>query len=470
MSKGYIGVDLGTTGTKSILFDERGNVLGKGYKGYGLITPKEGYFEQNACDWYNAVGCTVKEAVKDFDGQVAGISFSAQGGSFILADIDKDGKIVPLTNALTWMDNRATEEVEELGDKAYSLAGLKLGAGSSLCRILWLKKHCPNEYSKTKIILTTSDYIYYMLIGKKVIDYTSAYMMDIFDGENLCWNDSLLELVGLNKNQLPKPISAGEYLGDCNDNFIKATGLKGKVKVYSGVHDQFAASLGLNYFGSNDLLISTGTTWVVFGKSDKNIDLNFFKMKHPVGGYGYFASAISSGTVLSWEKDLFSTDYDNLNVGVEKAPFDDKLLVYPFISGNGAYRGENNQSFSVHNVNFKHTKFDVVKATMEGVAFEIKYIIDTCREKGFKIGNIIITGGATRSNAWMQILSNVLGEKLYLSQQVDGCCFGAYSVAKKGDEGEYVTFEFDGNIIEPQSDLLKKYQEKYIAYNKGIKL
>ncbi len=469
MIKGYIGVDLGTTGTKSILFDENGKVLRKGYKGYELITPQESYFEQNAYDWYGAVVCTVKEAVKEFDGQVLGISFSAQGGSFILADIDKDGELIPLTNALTWLDNRATEEAKELSEKAYSIAGLKLGAGSSLCRLLWLKKHCPNEYKKTKIILTTSDYIYYMLTGKKVIDYTSAYMMDIFDGEKLCWNNSLLELVGLNETQLPKPISAGEYLGDCSQEFLSATGLKGQVKIYSGVHDQFAASLGLNYFGNNDLLISTGTTWVVFGRSDKNLDLNFFKMKHPVGGYGYFASAISSGTVLSWEKDLFSIDYESLNKGVENALFDDKLLVYPFVSGNGAYRGENKQLFSVHNVNFKHTKFDVIKATMEGVAFEIKYIIDTCKEKGFNIDNIIVTGGATCSDAWMHILSNVLNTKLHLSQQVDGCCFGAYSVAKKGDTGNFVTFAFDGNIIEPDYNLKENYKIKYNLYSQKFK-
>ncbi|MBE7082986.1 MAG: hypothetical protein E7373_00100 [Clostridiales bacterium] len=468
MKKGFLGIDLGTTGTKSILFDENDNVLGRGYQSYGLITPFDKFYEQNAEDWYDAVVNTVKTATKDFDGEIEGISFSAQGGSFLLCDLDENGKIIPLTNALTWLDIRADKEAEELGEVYKKLTGKKLGAGSGLSRLLWLKKNCPNEFAKTKLVLSTSDYIYYKMTGKAVIDYTSAAMVGVFDNENLSWDERLLALVGMNSEQFPKIASAGELIGVCNQEFLSKTLLKGEIKVYCGVHDQFAASLGSNYFGDGDIIISTGTTWVVFGKNDNKVDGIFAGRKHPAGGYGYFISAISSGTVLEWEKNFFDTNYDQLNAEIEKIDFDSEIMVYPFISGNGDYRGTNNLKFSVQNMNYNHTKFDMLKATMEGVAFEIRQIIDEYVKGGFKVKNIIVTGGATRSSVWMKILSTVLGRKLYLSEQTDGCCLGAYSVAKKGASGEFVTFEFNGKTVEPNNDLMGKYTDKFKRYNEVL--
>ena len=468
MRKGYLGIDLGTTGTKSILFDEKDNVLGRGYQSYGLITPCDKFYEQNAEDWFDAVVNTVKTAVKDFDGEIAGISFSAQGGSFLLCDIDEKGNLIPLTNALTWLDNRAGVEADELSEKVLEITGENIGAGSGLSRLLWLKKNCQEEFNKTKLVLSTSDYIYYKLTGKAVIDYTSAAMMGVFDNENLCWNEKLLELVDMKVSQFPKIAGAGELIGKCNEEFLCLTGLRGDVNVYCGVHDQFAASLGSNYFGDGDIIVSTGTTWVVFGKNDKKVDGIFSGRKHPAGGYGYFISAMSSGTVLEWEKNFFGTNYDELNSEIGKIDFDPELLVYPFISGNGAYRGKNDLKFSVHNMNYNHTKFDMLKATMEGVAFEIKQIVNEYINGGFNVKNIIVTGGATRSSVWMQILSNVLGKKLFLSEQTDGCCFGAYSVARKGADGEFITFEFSGKTVEADETLTNRYSEKFLKYNKVL--
>jgi len=293
-------------------------------------------------------------------------------------------------------------------------------------------------------------------------------MVGVFDNENLSWDERLLALVGMNSEQFPKIASAGELIGVCNQEFLSKTLLKGEIKVYCGVHDQFAASLGSNYFGDGDIIISTGTTWVVFGKNDNKVDGIFAGRKHPAGGYGYFISAISSGTVLEWEKNFFDTNYDQLNAEIEKIDFDSEIMVYPFISGNGDYRGTNNLKFSVQNMNYNHTKFDMLKATMEGVAFEIRQIIDEYVKGGFKVKNIIVTGGATRSSVWMKILSTVLGRKLYLSEQTDGCCLGAYSVAKKGASGEFVTFEFNGKTVEPNNDLMGKYTDKFKRYNEVL--
>ncbi len=463
--KGYLGIDLGTTGTKSMLFDENCNVLGRGYQGYGLITPQENFFEQDAEEWYSAVVNTVKTATKNFDGEICGISFSAQGGSFLLCDLDGNGEIIPLTNALTWLDKRVDQNSDDFTQKVFDYNGLKIGAGSNLHKYNWLKVNKLDLFNKTKLVLSTSDYIYHRLTGKAVIDYTSAAMMGVFDSKIQDWDAGLIDVIGYKLEQFPKVIGAGEFIGYCNEKFLSATGLKGDVPVYSGVHDQFAASLGSNYFDDNDIIVSTGTTWVVFAKNKFEKKFGFSCRKHPANGYGYFCSAISSGTVLNWERTFYTTDYDEINKQVPLRKFDKDLLVYPFVSGNGSYRGANVLKYSVENVDYNHDKFDVIKASMEGVAFEIKEIINRYAFNGFNIGKIIVTGGATKSPAWMSILSDVLGRTLYVSEQTDGCCIGAFSVAKKGAEGSFTTCNFTGWTVDP-TELTNSYQTKFEKYSK----
>ena len=195
--KYYLGIDLGTTGTKTLLLDEDGKVLGKGYKGYNLITPKENFYEQSPNDWYDAVLETVRLSTVNFIENISALSVSAQGGSFVFCDVDEKGELIPLTNAITWLDRRAGLEAKELSEKAFEFLSVKLGAGSVLAKVLWVKKYYPDILRKTKLILSTSDYIYYKLTGRAVIDYTSAAMMGFFDNDNFCYNDKLLELFGL---------------------------------------------------------------------------------------------------------------------------------------------------------------------------------------------------------------------------------------------------------------------------------
>ena len=464
----YLGIDLGTTGTKTILFDENGKVLGKGYKGYDLTTPKDGFFEQNPNDWYDAVVFSTKEATKNFSGEIDGISFSAQGGSFLFVKLDENGNLVPLTSAVTWMDKRGVLEAEQLNQRATNLSGKKIGASSLIAKYLWFKNNMPEVYKNVKYVLSTSDYIYARLTGNVAIDYTSAAMMGVYDPDTNDYSDEMIAHCGLKRENFPKIVSAGECLGCASEEFKRQTGIKGKALVYAGLHDQFAASLGANYFTNKDVIVSTGTTWVVFTRNNEKIKGNFAYRLHPAGDYGYFSSAVSSGTVYNWEKDLFGISYKEMDELASEKEIDDKLLVYPFVSGNGAYRGENKLSFCIKNANFKHEKGDIFRATMEGVAFEIKQIINTYKESGFNVGNVIVTGGATRSDIWMQILADVLGQELYLSEQADGCCFGAFSVIKKALNGEFVKFSFSGKMVLPNAKNTNKYIEKFDLYNKNI--
>lgn len=464
----YLGIDLGTTGTKTILFDESGKALGKGYSSYELLSPQEGFFEERAEDWYYAVIESVKCACKDFSGEIRAISFSAQGGSFLFANVE-NGVPIPLTNAITWMDRRAENEALAIRDAYFTVTGKYPDASNMVAKYLFVKNNMPSAFEKAKYVLSTSDYIYMKITGKAAIDYTSAAMMGVYDSSANDYDEKLLSLAGLDKSKFPPIVAPGDFLGYANGEFLEKTGLSGKISVYAGLHDQFAASLGANYFSENDIIVSTGTTWVVFARNKKKIDGVFACRKHPAKDFGYFLSAVSSGVVLEWEKSLFGLSYREMDELAANRPIDAGLLVYPFISGNGNYRGKNVLKFSIKNAEKRHEKGDIFRATLEGVAFEIKEIFDIYQKSGFEINNVIVTGGATRSDVWMQILSDVLGRKLYLSEEADGCPFGAFSVAKRADTGtDFFKFRFNGKTVSPSEENHAKYTEKFKKYNDNL--
>ena len=469
----FLGVDLGTTGTKTIIFDENGKDVARGYKGYPLKTPFLNAYEQDPEDYIRGVAESYKEAKKTCSEPITALSVSSQGGSFFLADI-VDNKLVFLTDAITWLDTRAVEEFAEISkvispEEYYSITGWKLNPASGICRLLWIKKHRKEIFDKTKIILSTSDYVYYKLTGKFVIDHTSAAMTGLYNVKDKTWDKKILSYLGLSESVLPSLVNTGEFLGEVSDDVKKELSLNGSVKVYIGAHDQYAANLGSNYFGGKDLLISSGTTWVVFAKSDKPVFTDSFlsSCSHPEGGYGVISSAVSSGSVLEWEKEVFNLSFKEMDEGAINAPIDENLLVYPFVAGAGTYR-KSGLSFSIKNATVKTKTADIVRATMEGVCFEIKKIISLMRESGIKEDKIIISGGAIRSPIWTKILSDVLGKEVYVSSQADRCCFGAYSIARYGETGEFSKFPFDGKVISPDKENEKKYKIKFDLYEKNI--
>ena len=441
-----------------------------------MISPFDRAFEQNPQDWVKAVYESIKEAVSGGEYEIVSLSVSAQGGSFFFADLNENGEVIPLTNAYTWMDKRAIAESNELKakfpeDYFYKRTGSRLSPGSMPSRVLWARKNIPEIVGKAKMLFSTSDYIYYILTGEKVIDYTSAAMMDVYKVGERAYDNELLSAIGLTKDNMPKLVEAGTVIGKILPEVAKEIGISENVLVVCGAHDQYAANIGSKYFDGNDLLISSGTTWVVFGNSE-NLALgesHFASCNHPAGGYGVFSSAVSSGVVIDWERELFSLSYEDLNRELPARPFEKDLLVYPFISGSGGYRGAIPLTFSMENVSFRLDKYDIVKATMEGVAFEIREIVSRFRDSGMVEDKIIIAGGAVRSEPWMQILANVLGKEIYISNQADRCCFGAYSLARKGADGKFVTFEWDGKIVFPQEELVDKYTEKFTLYDEKFK-
>lgn len=463
----FVGIDVGTTGTKTIVFSD-GKVLGKGYKGYPLITPFAGAFEQDGSSWYDAVIESASKAISEAGSEdIKAVSLSAQGGSFFAIG----DNFAPLTNAFTWMDVRAEKQYFELckvisDEEFYKITGWRLSVSSMVCKLMWLKENNPEAFCNAKMFITTSDYVYFRLTGKAVIDYTSAAMTGLFDINTCDWNEKILSIVGLSRERLPNLMPCGDIIGKILPDECKKLGIPEGTELVCGAHDQYCASIGSGTVNENDVLISTGTTWVVFGKAKelKFTDSHIAPCPHPAGGYGLISSAVSSGTVMEWLKQQFDLPYKEIDDGVEKALPNSDLLFYPFVSGCGEYRKDKNLAAGCVGLNFGHDKFDVMRSAMEGVAFEIKLILSEFEKAGMLAEKITVSGGATSSRPWMEILASVLGKDILITEEKDICPLGACKIAQKPFSNRYDCSGFGMKKIYCNADLKKFYDAKYIAY------
>lgn len=471
MTELYLGIDIGTTGTKSVVADSCGRPLKKGHYEYSLSTPFAGAFEQNPNKWYKGTVESVRQALKGLNRiEVKAVSLSAQGGSFFVAE-NKDGEFFPITDAYTWMDIRAEDVFNKISEEIspeefYKITGWRLSSSSMFCKLLWLKKNAPEIFKRADMFFTTSDYIYYKLTGKTVIDYTGAALTGLFDVNTKKWSERLLGLVGISEKQLPTLMQAGREIGNLKTEAAEETGLTTEVTAICGVHDQYAVSIASGTASKNDIFISAGTTWVVFGISE---ELHFSKKflspcPHPFGGYGVIGSAVSSGTVMEWMRKQFGVSFEEIEEQASNRETDCGLMVYPFITGCGDYRDDKDVGAAIIGLSFKHDKFDVIRASMEGVAFEIKTLLCEFEKSGVKVERIKIAGGGAKSELWVKILASVLEKEIFVLSEKDACALGAAVLASKNLSADILS----GKIVVPDVKLTKIYKEKYLRYSENV--
>lgn len=269
-----IGLDVGTTGTKAAVCDAEGRVLGKAYREYSLQFTADGGVEQRAEDWIDATRQTVREAVaaSGVDPEaIAALSLSTQGGSFWARGAQGDA----LTNVMTWMDGRAKAEAEDLrllmGERLYRLSGWQIGAGFDAAKLLWLRRERAEIFDRAVSFDTTLETVNRYLTGRNVTDPTNAAIRILYDIEKKRYDPALLDLLGLDEQRLPEVLPTGAVLGGLTETAAAELGLSPRVTVCNGAHDQYCASLGAGAVRVGDVLVATGTAWVVLGVTDRSI-------------------------------------------------------------------------------------------------------------------------------------------------------------------------------------------------------
>ncbi|MDO4488516.1 MAG: FGGY family carbohydrate kinase [Eubacteriales bacterium] len=444
--KYLLGIDVGTTGTKSLLFNEEGRLLGHAYKGYDLITPQVGWSEQKATDWWDAIVETVNKVVAEAgDGvgeNVAGISLSLQGGTLVPVGEDME----PLANARVWNDHRCVKEreafLQEVGDASvmYKKTGWNLSQGLLALEIRWIKDNDPELFEKTRMFLSVPDFVSYKMTGIAAIDLSDAGINQTGNVQEESYDADLLKFMGIGEDKLPKIVHTGEVIGNLTEKAAKELGLTTDCVLVAGAHDQYAVALGAGATHDGDILIGSGTCWVVTALSNKsNFESGIAQSVSAIPGlWGSCWSLSSGGVCLDWmrksvtlakEGELIAYDDINSEVPKRKAA-EDGLFFYPFAGYSENRKGFSKGSFI--GLDLSHDRYDMMRAVMEGVAFQIKWMMEYFKSKPSETEGLKLAGGATKSAAWSQIVADITGYPVRIPEVADLACVGAAVLAGTG--------------------------------------
>ena len=442
MAQYLLGIDVGTTGTKTILFSEDGNILGHAYRGYSLSAPCVSWSEQNAEDWWEAVKATVREVCSRISDpeNVAAISLSLQGGTVVPVD----EKMTPLRPAIVWNDGRAGEQFkafqEEVapGKYAYEHCGWNMGSSLPALETRWIRDNEPEVFAKTKMILTVPDYVSMKMTGIAACDLADAGINHFCDIREEKYDPNILRFAGITEEMLPKIVHTGEMIGHLTKEAAAELGLTERTVLVAGAHDQYAVAVGAGANNAGDVMIGSGTAWVVTGISDRPaFETGLAQSVAAVPGmWGSIFSLSTGGVCLDWLRNQVALgeggeklSYDLLNTEIEsRRAAEDGLFFYPFQGIAGEGRRFRKAGFT--GLDLSHDRFHMARAVMEGVVFETLWMMESF-PKGDG-GAIRLAGGASKSRVWSQMIADISGRPVLIPEVADLACVGAAVIAGWG--------------------------------------
>jgi xylulokinase len=419
-----IAHDFGTSGDKAVLTDLKGNVLASEYNEYPLLHPKSHWVEQNPKDWWVAFCQTtrsVAEKAKAPD-EILAIAPSAQ--MITIMPVDKQGQ--PLRNSISWLDLRATKQgewLQQFADEIYPILGMAPSAKDIVSRILWIKENEPKIYSKTHKFLDCKDFLELKLTDNFVTDWSNASLYGLFDINDHKWSDQVCEITDISAEKLPDAYPSTHIIGEVTQNAAKEVGVPAGTPVIATGGDVAVAAIGSGSVNDGDSHVCIGTaTWIGVTTKEVLIDPKKRYLTMCSGDPDkniLMGEMETGGAALRWLRDTLrhslnlsdpeSLSYSTMDTWAAKVPpGSDQLLFTPWMSGERSPLNDHNARGTYLGLKLGHTAGHLIRAILEGVAFNIRWILDSVEETApFQIKDICGVGGGAASKLWMQIVSNV---------------------------------------------------------------
>lgn len=474
----YIGIDLGTSAVKLLLMDSNGKICNIVSKEYPLYFPNPGWSEQNPQDWYAQTMVGLKELIKDIDkSQVAGISFGGQMHGLVILD-ENDDVIRP---ALLWNDGRTKEECdylnEVIGKETLSKYTANISfTGFTAPKILWIKNKEPQNFEKIKKIMLPKDYIAYKLSGVHCTDVSDASGMLIFDVENRCWSKEMIDICGIKEEQLAKVYESYEVVGNVTDEIARELEIPNTVKIVAGAGDNAAAAIGTGTVGDGRCNISLGTSGTIFISSKKfGVDSNnaLHSFDHADGNYHLMGCMLSAASCNKWwsEEILNTKDYAKEQEDITKLG-ENNVYFLPYLMGERSPHNNPNARGTFIGMSMDTSRSDMTQAILEGVAFALRDSLEVAKSLGINIERTKICGGGAKSPLWKKIITNVLNLKVDVIESEEGPALGGAILAAVACK-EFESIEDAVNklvkvteTIEPEKELVEKYEDRYNKFKK----
>jgi xylulokinase len=489
-----IGLDIGTTGSKAIVFAADGRVLGQGKREYPISTPRPNWAEQDAERvWQMAWEC-LREATAAPDVKAdppRAAALSCQGEAVI--PVDRDGRA--LRPAILGMDTRTVGENQWLeqtfgADELFERTGMPLHTINTLPKLLWLQANEPQVWKDADQFLLYEDFFLRRLCGTAFVSSCLASRSQMMDLASGTWATDILDRCGIDRARLAQlgPLDGGP-VGVLRRDLAEELDLHGEVVLATGGHDQACAALGAGVIKPGLAMVSTGTAEVVevamaSPALDKQLrDGGISVYRHVVPGL-YLAMTLnhSGGLLLRWFRDTFGRweleqaaasgkdAYDLLLTGAPAGPTG--LLLLPHFAGSGTPTLDTQSKGALLGLTFATTEPEIAKAILEGLTYELRINLDLLREAGVPISELHAVGGGARSSLWLQLKADICNTPLRVPQVTDAACLGAALLGGVA-AGEFADLREAVHAcvrvqqqIEPQQAQVAAYNARFALYRR----
>jgi xylulokinase len=489
-----LGIDIGTSGTKTLICDQRGRVLATAMAEHSIQTPKPGWSEQDPNEWWSAAGKATKAVLKKAGikgDAVAAIGLSGQmHGSVFLGDGPK-----PLRPALLWNDQRTAEQCSQIESKAGGREALiELVANPALTgftapKILWLRRHEPKNHDKTKHILLPKDYIRYRMTGEYATEVSDASGTLLLDVTNRTWSRKLLGLLEIDPALLPRLHESPEITGTLTRDGAAHLGLSPNIPVVGGAGDQAAGAVGNGVVLSGVVSAALGTSGVIFAHSDtptRDPLGRVHTMCHAIPGkWCVFGCMLSAGGSFQWFRNHLGGEeiqlakkkkidpYELLVAQAAGAPAGcDGLFFLPYLTGERCPHPDPFARGGWIGLTTRTTRAMLIRSLLEGVTFGMRDALEIMRGMSIPINQVRASGGGARSDFWRQLQADIYGKPIVLTNAAEGPAYGVALLAGVGI-GVWPTVEqackssiHQTEKINPKPKTMRRYEKAYATYTK----
>lgn len=474
-----LGIDLGTTSLRAGFYDKSGKNYGFFVEEYGLIYPGQGFVEQDPKEWIRALKSAVRKGMENLGisrERILGLAAGSTCCSVVLCD----EKGEPVRDCIMWMDIRAAEEAWEI----QNMTGERLSAEWMPCKLLWLKKHEAENYQKAQVFCECQDWLTHYLTGIWSINVNTACNWGYNDDEK-GFPEWFYEKIGLREalEKFPRQncYAVGDKIGYLTRESAEELGLSEKVFVAQGGVDSSIGILGMGVCGPDRMALMTGSSNLTMLLTKEQMFTENTITAGPnhllAGYYTSFRGQISANSIIEWfRKEIAQEDdaaafFERMEKEAGQVPAGSRgLIALDFFQGNRHPYLDTRVRGMIYGLSLKHTKADIYRCLLEGIAYGTGNLLRQYRQAGVEIGEVNISGGTTNSDVFMQIMADVGNVKINVPADCQSVCMGA-AICAAYAAGYYdslpdavsgmVSYK---KVLEPKAENVGKYQRLFQKY------
>jgi xylulokinase len=483
-----LGIDIGTSGAKALLMDERGAVVASATGDYPMSTPRPLWAEQDPADWWRATVEAIRQVLAGRDpAQVVGVGLTGQMHGLVL--LDERGEV--LRPCIMWNDQRTGPQCEAITQRLGLPRLLDLIAnpvlpGFTAPKIVWVRENEPDVYARAAQVLLPKDYIRYRLTGEYATEVSDASGTALLDVRNRHWSAEMLDALDIPHEWMPPVYESPEVSARISRGAAEATGLRDGTPVVGGGGDQAAGAVGSGIVRQGTVSVVLGTSGVVFAATESFLTepqgrLHAFCHAVP-GRWHLMGVMLSAAGSLRWYRDTFGGEemaraaasgadvYDLLTEEASRAPAGSEgLLFLPYLTGERTPYPDPDARGVFFGLTLRHGKEHTVRSVLEGVAYGLRDSVELMRGMGVRVDQVRASGGGAHSPLWRQILADVLDSEIVLTGVTEGAPYGAALLAGVGagvyrdvDEAVGAAIELTERVEPgPDRDVYSDYYQVY---------